>query len=216
LTLIYRSVYKYHVSTDNSKIVIIEKALALFSAHGYDGTGIQDVADAAGITKPTLYYFFGSKDGLFEAVWEHYFPPVEDALCPCSSYVNRISDYENDVYGQLIRVVLVFFRAAQEQPVFYRLMMGSVYAPPESKSSSLSVSYFKRLYALLEQFFTGAAEAHGNMKGRQYAFSVSLLAQIHAYIAMWLALDEAETQRPLLDESCAAQLVKQFMHGIFA
>jgi AcrR family transcriptional regulator len=204
------------MGTDNSEKIIIEKALVLFSAHGYDGTGIQDITAAAGVTKPTLYYFFGSKDGLFEAVWETYFPLLETSLGTYCTYENHIKDYENDVYGQLVRIVLVFFRYALACPDFYRLMMESVCAPPESKSSTLSTAYFKKLYSLLEQFFTGAAAVHGNMKGKALQFAVSFLAQINAYAAMRLVLDEKDAQRPSLDEACARQLVKQFMHGIFA
>ncbi|HAH62454.1 MAG TPA: TetR/AcrR family transcriptional regulator [Treponema sp.] len=204
------------MGNDNSRKIIIDKALSLFSAHGYDGTGVQDITAAAGVTKPTLYYFFGSKDGLFEAVWETFFPLIETPLAPYCTYENHIKDYQNDVYGQLVRIVLVFFRYAQEHADFYRLMMETVYAPPESKSSSLSTAYFKRLYALLEQFFAGAAEAHGNMAGKARQFAVSFLAEVNAYVAAWLAQNEDDAQRTNLDEACAQQLVKQFMHGIFA
>lgn len=47
---------------------ILREATALFAARGVAGTSLQLVADAAGITKPTLVYHFGSKDGLREAV----------------------------------------------------------------------------------------------------------------------------------------------------
>jgi AcrR family transcriptional regulator len=204
------------MGTDSSEKNIIGKALVLFSAHGYDGTGIQDITTAAGVTKPTLYYFFGSKDGLFEAVWQTSFPLLETQLKACCTYKNHIKDYENDVYGQLVSIALVFFRYALTYPDFYRLMMESVCAPPESKSSTLSTAYFKKLYSLLEQFFTGAAEVHGNMKGKALQFAASFLAQINAYAAMRLVLGEDNAQCPDLDEAGARQLVKQFMHGIFA
>ncbi len=38
----------------------------LFYARGYDAVGIQEIVDAAGVTKPTMYYYFGSKKGLLE------------------------------------------------------------------------------------------------------------------------------------------------------
>ncbi len=33
-------------------------------ANGYDAMGIQRIVEAARITKPTLYHYFGSKQGL--------------------------------------------------------------------------------------------------------------------------------------------------------
>ena len=40
---------------------ILKKALELFSEKGYDATSVREICEAAGITKPTLYYFYGSK-----------------------------------------------------------------------------------------------------------------------------------------------------------
>ena len=39
-----------------------------FYEKGYDAIGVQEIADAAGVTKPTLYHYFGSKYGLLQAV----------------------------------------------------------------------------------------------------------------------------------------------------
>lgn len=44
---------------------ILQCALELFYAKGYDAVGVQEIAQKAGITKPTLYYYFGSKYGPF-------------------------------------------------------------------------------------------------------------------------------------------------------
>lgn len=43
---------------------ILHHATRLFAAQGYAGTSIQQVAAAAGVTRPTLVYHFGSKDNL--------------------------------------------------------------------------------------------------------------------------------------------------------
>jgi AcrR family transcriptional regulator len=43
---------------------IVERAAELFAQKGFAGTSIREIAEAAGVTKPTLYYHFGSKKGL--------------------------------------------------------------------------------------------------------------------------------------------------------
>ena len=40
---------------------ILKKALELFCSRGYDAVGVQEIAVCAGVTKPTLYYYFKSK-----------------------------------------------------------------------------------------------------------------------------------------------------------
>jgi AcrR family transcriptional regulator len=49
---------------------IVDAAYTLFYQSGFMRTGVDAVADAAGITKRTLYQHFGSKDELIEAVLE--------------------------------------------------------------------------------------------------------------------------------------------------
>ena len=52
---------------------ILTCALELFYQRGYDAVGIQEICQAAGITKPTLYHYFGSKYGLLEVLLEREF-----------------------------------------------------------------------------------------------------------------------------------------------
>ena len=48
----------------DNRQAILDSALTLFYEKGYDAVGVQQIVDAAGVTKPTLYYYFGSKQGL--------------------------------------------------------------------------------------------------------------------------------------------------------
>ena len=50
---------------------IIDAAYTLFYQSGFMRTGVDAIADAAGITKRTLYQHFGSKDELIGVVLEH-------------------------------------------------------------------------------------------------------------------------------------------------
>lgn len=64
---------------DNRQL-IMEKALELFCARGYDAVGVQEIAEQSGITKPTLYYYFGSKQGLMETILEENSRILEEML----------------------------------------------------------------------------------------------------------------------------------------
>ncbi|POX63501.1 TetR family transcriptional regulator [Streptomyces sp. Ru62] len=62
----------------------VEAAMNAFSRNGYDGTSIQDLVDATGVGRGSLYAAFGSKEGLYLAAMdryrEHYALPLVDIL----------------------------------------------------------------------------------------------------------------------------------------
>lgn len=47
---------------------ILEGARRVFTASGFDGASMGEIAKAAGVSKGTLYVYFDSKDALFEAL----------------------------------------------------------------------------------------------------------------------------------------------------
>jgi len=47
---------------------IVETALHLFAERGYDGTSLQQIADAMGLTKAAVYYHFRSKADIAHAI----------------------------------------------------------------------------------------------------------------------------------------------------
>ena len=52
----------------NRERQILDAALTVFAATGYSGTTMDAVAAEAGVTKPTLYSYFPSKESLFQAM----------------------------------------------------------------------------------------------------------------------------------------------------
>jgi AcrR family transcriptional regulator len=59
---------------------IIQGAIDHFSKNGYDSTKVDDIADALGISKGTIYFYFGDKSGLFRAISDHFVDSVKEEL----------------------------------------------------------------------------------------------------------------------------------------
>jgi AcrR family transcriptional regulator len=56
-------------ATQDKQESILDAAEECFSEHGFDGVTIRDVARAAGVDTALLHYYFGTKKGLFDAVF---------------------------------------------------------------------------------------------------------------------------------------------------
>lgn len=52
----------------NTKRVIFDSAIKIFSDNGYDGATMDDIAANAGVAKGTLYYHFKSKEEIFKYI----------------------------------------------------------------------------------------------------------------------------------------------------
>ncbi|HWM40698.1 MAG TPA: helix-turn-helix domain-containing protein, partial [Streptomyces sp.] len=48
---------------------LMAAATRLFSEQGYDRTSVQEIVEAAGVTKGALYHYFGSKDDLLHEIY---------------------------------------------------------------------------------------------------------------------------------------------------
>lgn len=62
---------KRKLHTEEVKKNIVEQAGRLFSEYGYDSTGMNDIAKAAGVTTGALYHHFKNKEDILFAVFQN-------------------------------------------------------------------------------------------------------------------------------------------------
>ncbi len=182
---------------------ILSAALRLFASRGYDAVGVQEIVETAGVTKPTLYHYFGSKHGLLEALLKENFDELRRQVEPAAAY-------RGDLPLTLNQVAAAYFQFAQEHRTFYRIQLALWFAPPSSDAFKAVSHYQEEQHLLLEDLFIHAAHDHGNMRGRQRAYAATFQGMLHTYIGLWL---NGYTK---LDDPLVYQAVHQFMHGIFS
>ncbi|HIS30036.1 MAG TPA: TetR/AcrR family transcriptional regulator [Candidatus Limivivens intestinipullorum] len=185
---------------------ILKCALDLFCARGYDAVGVQEIAETAGITKPTLYYYFGSKRGLLETLLQTEYRELRRTI-------DEASWYEDDVPAMLYRVASAFIDYGIQNPKMYRLMMALFYSARENEAyqavKPIVVDFFQRIV----QVFETASDRLGNMNGRQKQFALGFIGIINHYL---LFAEEKENEELSVGEEVKKSLVHQFMYGIFS
>ena len=197
------------VNKQTSKECILESALNLFCQKGYSGAGINEIATESGITKPTLYYYFKSKEGLYRSMWDKNFIPLLDKLSVSTKYENNSSEYEKDVFPVLCNVVKSFFEYAEKNTRFYFHALAILISSEDNDARTTGTAYFADAFLLLREMFEKMGEAHGQIKDHGYQLAITFFGMINAYLSCWRI-----NQKELTDETIKA-LVKQFMHGIF-
>lgn len=190
---------------DNRKN-ILEKALQLFYEKGYDAIGVQEIADAAGVTKPTLYHYFGSKYGLLQAV-------VMASYADLKSGLTEAAEYRGDLPVNLERLTKFYFEFCSTHEAYYKLMMAMMYSAKESDTYKAVQPYMSEIMTMMTQLFLAAGDRIGNMRGRQEQYSVVFFGLLNSYMLYWL--NQSSEERPVLSEHQAYELVHQFLHGIY-
>ena len=74
---------------EDTKQRIIDKALELFSANGYDFVSMGEIAEAVGIRAPSLYNHYSGKQAIFDAI-------VETAAVQYEEYTDKIDIHVQD------------------------------------------------------------------------------------------------------------------------
>jgi AcrR family transcriptional regulator len=187
----------------SNKEKIIECSIKLFSTKGYEAVGVQEIADTASITKPTLYHYFGSKRGLLDKIIAEYEEKYFNLISPYTQY-NR------DIVKNLNELAFAFIKFAQTNMDFYRMQLNMYFAPPESEAHKAISHMNLKAHGIIEELFKFASKDHGNMKGREKEYSAAYIGTINTYIGMWL------NGYCELTEALVYRIVHQFMHGIFS
>jgi AcrR family transcriptional regulator len=84
---------RVRLSAQARRATIVEAAGRLFGERGYDATTLDDVAAAAGVTKPILYRHFASKRDLYLALLRRHradLPTFADAIPPAGPPEERV------------------------------------------------------------------------------------------------------------------------------
>ncbi len=77
---------------------ILSAAERVFSRTGLQGATVAEIAELAGVPKPNVHYYFGSKEGLYRAVLEHI---LHDWLVPAERL--SASDHPRDALRAYVR-----------------------------------------------------------------------------------------------------------------
>lgn len=182
---------------------ILKSALTLFAGEGYENIGIQKIVTSVDVTKPTLYHYFGSKQGLLDAVLDFYFSPFLSGLKSCCNY-------KADIVFTLESITRHYFNFARVNPDIYRFILSLAYSSDGSEARKTVFPYMEQEFFQLESVFLSAENEHGNMKGRSYNYAKSFSGMITAYITTYFIGGSK------LDEKIVYEVCRQFMYGIFS
>ena len=189
---------------------IFQTAIELFSRKGYAATGVRELAREAGVNLATINYFYGSKQGLMEAVIDYFF----------SQYIEVIKealagDDEPEVkVERLIIAATTFFEKNHRQAL---IGISNLYLDSEEMTSFKA----KHVSRMLEILTRGVAEPLEAKLGRRVPLNLIGPAMVSLMLSHYLFKPVAEK---VLDRYSDEEFYRRypeniariFMHGVLS
>lgn len=110
-----------HLGPERRRPLVLDAALKLFVKHGYNGTSMDAIAQAAGITKPVVYDCYPSKERLFRALMKREERRLLDGVAAALPSEPAFEDVE----GLLVESFTALFEAAAAAPDSWRVVFDS-------------------------------------------------------------------------------------------
>ncbi|MCL2770080.1 MAG: TetR/AcrR family transcriptional regulator [Solirubrobacterales bacterium] len=108
-----------HLGPERRRPLILDVALELFVEHGYQGTSMDAIARAAGVTKPVVYSCFPSKSALFGALLNREEQRMLSHFAEALQSGVRLDDLEETLVAGFTSML----RAVEEAPEAYRVVL---------------------------------------------------------------------------------------------
>jgi AcrR family transcriptional regulator len=118
---------------------LLESAIDIFNQRGYAAASVREIVEASGVTKPVLYYYFGSKEGIYAEIMTQVLENFERSLTepglPGTNARDRIQHLCEKIYTM-----------AHENVKVVRLMYSIFYGPPQGAPPCFRPETFHDLF----------------------------------------------------------------------
>jgi TetR/AcrR family transcriptional regulator len=135
---------------------MLEKAASLFASAGYEATSMQEIADAAGVSKALVYHYYRAKaDLLFDMIEGHL-----KALAATVSNAARPSEPAEAQFRGFVAAVLEAYRDADDLHKVQLAHLGAL--PPERQVALRAIErdLVRHLVAILRALAPKTSETH--------------------------------------------------------
>jgi AcrR family transcriptional regulator len=188
--------------TAESRERLLGAALELFTLRGYAATSVREICLAAGVTRPVLYYYFKSKEGL-------YLQLMDDSQSRFEAMLGDLDGFNGNVRQRVVHFCESVFDTSVQQLPLVKLLYSIYYGTPQGAPPFDLEQYYDRLLkvlsALIQQGIAAGEIRPGNPDDMVWA-SLSCLS---------IAIEEQLCRcNPRLDRAAMARMLGIVFDGL--
>ena len=191
------------VQHPDARSQILRAALKHFAHSGYAAASVQQIVDAARVSKPALYYHFQDKEGLFQAL-------VDEAHDERYRLMQVAAAKFADTKTQLMEILSALFDYTQKNRELMRIAFATAFAapgevPPGLRYSEKCERNFEFVHSVMKKAIAaGVLDKQFDSRELAYGF----YGQMNSYLVSQLLLPDCR-----LNRQTAVRIVKLFLAG---
>ena len=179
-------------------------ALDQFTKRGYAATTTRELCEAAGVTKPVLYYYFKSKEGL-------YLDLMDGAYSLFESIVAELTIYSGTSFQRIINFCEGVFDVGMANLPLLRLIYSIYYGTPQGAPHYNLDQYFDRMLevitVLVQEGIALGEISNGNTNDMTWAIISCLNTTLEEQLCH---------QQPRIDRTAMTRMLGLLFNGIAA
>jgi AcrR family transcriptional regulator len=186
-----------------TKAKIFQAAARLFAEKGYNGVSMREISESTGLSKPTIYYYFGSKEGIYTSL-------VDVGLHHNLEQFQQIINMNIPIKQKIIEIIKIRFKQVQEYPEFAKffllIFMSIEKLPFLKKFIAEAAGRRQSLADLIQQgIYQGEFGQSANPK---------LAADILAGTLMHFMVKQLNVKKKILSDELAEEIVELIFKGL--
>ncbi len=143
-------------NNNNLEDKIICEARRLFVEKGYAGTSMCEIAEASGMTRSALHYYFHTKDKLFQAV----FTSILGSFIP---HIEEIMTADTPIGERMANLVDTYVEKLQENPSLPLFLIREANRDPENLIAAVTSMGMKQYFLRISKYIQAEMDA-GKLK----------------------------------------------------
>lgn len=165
---------------------LLDEAEIAFANHGYAGTSLRRITQAAKVNLAAVSYHFGSKEGLLKAVLERRVGPMNATrLKNLSEYLASLEPKEAPqtrvLVELLVRTPIVHFRSLGERGLAIQRFLGRSHSEPNELVQRLTRETFLEVF---ESFLRAFQKAHPDFTDSEIAWKMkAVIGILHFHLS---------------------------------
>lgn len=181
---------------------LLTAALEQFTRRGYAATSVRELCQAAGVTKPVLYYYFRSKEGL-------YLDLMEGANAQFEATIAGLLVNTGPTWERITTFCEAIFQLGMANLPLLRLIYSIYYGPPQGAPHYDFDKYFDRMLEIIAGLVREGIRRGDIRDGNVNDMTWAILACLNTTLEEQLC-----HQQPRFDQAAMVRMLKLLFRGM--